>query len=659
MEEKVIKLNVQVEGMEQAEKQSQSLKARLKELKNELATMDEGTAEFQRLAEEAGALEDKIGDVNARIKNMASDTRGLDALLDGMQGVTGAFAAGQGAMALFGSENEELEKTMMKVQSAIALTSGVQSVANALNKDSALMTQLVAYWTKIKTAASLQSAAATGVETTATVGATSAMRILNAVIKANPIMWLITGITALVGAVAYFTQEEEKAEEVTKNLTAAIDKQNSALARQFDRLQTNNARKLQMMQEEGATEEELYKQKQKNIAQENDKRDEQIKKRKEQVKKLYDAYKLSLKEENEEQAKANKDKLNEEYKTIREIAKARDEANFQSRLMAKQEANRKKEEREEEVKKEKEKQKQINDNYRKSLEEKEAIRKRVQDINNSLIEDETERLLTIEQTRFQREYAQAKGHKDLMEALERQYNANVEKIKADAAQKEKDRIEKERAEELKRLDELNKAALTEISIDEMVDVEAEQFSAKDERRMKREVAWKQVTEQQKLDAVSSTLSTISNLAELFAGKSRKSQERAFKIQKGVATAQALIDTYKGATAAFSALAGAGPAGPILGAIAAASAIAAGLVNVKKIQSQQFEGGGDSGGGGGSTPSINIPQIGGQTTPPQIGSQNATGINQLPEQAPVKAYVVTSEVTSGQSLERNKIADATL
>ena len=193
----------------------------------------------------------------------------------------------------------------------------------------------------------------------------------------------------------------------------------------------------------------------------------------------------------------------------------------------------------------------------------------------------------------------------------------------------------------------------------MVDVEAEQFSAKDERRMKREVAWKQVTEQQKLDAVSSTLSTISNLAELFAGKSRKSQERAFKIQKGVATAQALIDTYKGATAAFTSFASIPIVGTALGAVAAAGAVAAGLVNVKKIQSQQFEGGGDSGGGGGSTPSINIPQIGGQTTPPQIGSQNATGISQLPEQAPVKAYVVTSEVTSGQSLERNKIADATL
>jgi hypothetical protein len=52
--------------------------------------------------------------------------------------------------------------------------------------------------------------------------------------------------------------------------------------------------------------------------------------------------------------------------------------------------------------------------------------------------------------------------------------------------------------------------------------------------------------------------------------------------KAMAVAQTTIDTYRSATAAYAALAGMGPAGPVLGGIAAGAAIAAGLANVKKI-----------------------------------------------------------------------------
>lgn len=656
MEEKVIKLNVQVEGMDKAENSTKSLKAQLKELKAELANLDEGSLEFQRLAEEAGALEDKIGDINAKVKNMASDTRGLDALLDGMQGVTGAFAAGQGAMALFGSENEELEKTMMKVQSAIALTSGVQSVANALNKDSALMTQLTAYWTKIKTAASLQSAAATGVETTATVGATSAMRILNAVIKANPIMWLVTGITALVGAVAWFVSEEEKAEEQNEALNKSIERTSKEFDNRKNKTEKTLSREIEMMKLRGATDEEIYVAEKKRLEELERLRKEELGNTESNLKAKRQALKQAVKEGNDELIKKINDELKAEKDKWNKLKQAEGDYYHNKAVLDQNETNRKKDVREKETQDEIAEQNRRRDAYKKHLEEKEAIRKRVQDINNSLIEDETERLLTIERTRFQREYAQAKGHKDLLVALEREHARNVEKIRSEQSAKEQAEIQKS-------LDDMNanikKRNASQLSANQEIVTQKAEVSKKQKKWDDWEALSAEEKEAKKYAAVSSTLSAISNLAELFAGKSRKSQERAFKIQKGVATAQALIDTYKGATAAFTSFASIPIVGTALGAVAAAGAVAAGLINVKKIQSQQFEGGGDSGGGGGATPSINIPQIGGQTTPPQIGSQTATGINQLPEQAPVKAYVVTSEVTSGQSLERNKIADATL
>jgi hypothetical protein len=655
MEEKVIKLNVDLNGVEEAEKKSQSLKARLKELKAELAGLDEGSAEFHRLAEEAGALQDAIGDVNQRVKNLSSDTRGLDALMDGMQGVTGAFAAGEGAIALFGGESEQLQETMLKVQSAIALTSGVQSVANAINKDSALMTQLSAYWTNIKASASLKSAAATGVETTATVGMTSAMRILNAVIKANPIMWLITGITALVGAVAWFVSEEEKAEEQNEALNKSIAKTSKEFENRTAKLEKNLSHEIEMMKLRGATDEELFKAEMSRLETLQKNRLIGTKQIEDGLKSKRQILKQAVKEENEELIKKINDELKAEKDKWNNLKQAEGDYYRNKEILIQQEKNRKKEEREEEVKKEKEKQKQINDNYKKALEEKAAIRRRIEDINASLIEDETKRLITQENLRFQREYNAAKGHKDLLIALEKQHAANIEKIRSDQTAKEVGEMQKT-------LDAMNahiKARnAAQSSANETIVTQKAEVTEKQNKLDEWNALSAEEREKRKLDAVSGTLTAIGQLTELFAGKSRKQQERAFKIQKGVATAQALIDTYKAANAAFSSMASIPVVGSVLGAIAAAGAIAAGIVNVKKIQSQQFEGGGGSASGG-SAPSINIPQIGNQVTAPQVGAQNTTGISQLPEQAPVKAYVVTSEVTTGQSLERNKVADATL
>lgn len=148
---------------------------------------------------------------------------------------------------------------------------------------------------------------------------------------------------------------------------------------------------------------------------------------------------------------------------------------------------------------------------------------------------------------------------------------------------------------------------------------------------------------------------IGNFATLFAGKSLKEQKRAFEIQKAANIGIALMDTYKGATAAF---ASGSEINPIFGAVSAAAAVAAGLVNVKNISNQQFSGGSTGGsapspsmGGGGEqrviTPNFNI-----------IGNQNQSQLSQL-NQAPIKAYVVGSDVTTQQMLDKKKIQNATL
>lgn len=156
-----------------------------------------------------------------------------------------------------------------------------------------------------------------------------------------------------------------------------------------------------------------------------------------------------------------------------------------------------------------------------------------------------------------------------------------------------------------------------------------------------------------------SLSAVNDLVGAFAGENEKQQKRAFEISKAINIAQALMDTYKGATAIFASVASSpiaivNPASPF---IAAASAVASGLANVATISRQKF----NSSGGGVGSPSV--PNVAGNTSTQQLSTPNfnvvgATGISQTEELQPVKAYVVSGDVTTAQSLDRNRIQNAT-
>ena len=105
----------------------QSLRTELKNLRNQLASLDEGSAEFSKIAAKAGAVQDKIGDLKDTIAAFHPE-RKFQAFTQGIQGVVGGFTAVQGAMALFGNESEDLQKTLLKVQGAMALSQGLNSL---------------------------------------------------------------------------------------------------------------------------------------------------------------------------------------------------------------------------------------------------------------------------------------------------------------------------------------------------------------------------------------------------------------------------------------------------------------------------------------------------------------------------------------------------
>ena len=77
-EKRTIELEIKESGLDQVTEKTKSLKQQLKEMKDQLGTMDEGSEGFKELVVEAGKLQDKIGDLNQQVKNFASDTGKVD-----------------------------------------------------------------------------------------------------------------------------------------------------------------------------------------------------------------------------------------------------------------------------------------------------------------------------------------------------------------------------------------------------------------------------------------------------------------------------------------------------------------------------------------------------------------------------------------------------
>lgn len=191
-----------------------SLEEQLNETKKELldlaAAGKQNTKEFQALSARAGNLKRDIEGVEQAIDRYSkAGSAGLAAVGQAAQLMAGGFAIAQGAAALFGNENEDLQKTMMKVQASIALVTGVQQVAELLNRNSVITT-------KAMTLAQGLYSAAVGTSTGA--------------LKAFRIAMVSTGIGAFVvalglaaEAMGLFSSKTEEEVENQKEVKRALD----------------------------------------------------------------------------------------------------------------------------------------------------------------------------------------------------------------------------------------------------------------------------------------------------------------------------------------------------------------------------------------------------------------------------------------------------
>lgn len=254
-----IKINVDAS---QAEQQTVNVRKRMRELMDTMTQLQlqgkEGTAAYASAAKELGKLKDAMGDTAAQARILSDDFFKQRAAMEGLSVGLNIFSGLSQAAALCGIENSELTETLTKLQAAQNLANTAMNIAQALNKDTALMTALRTLNTKelngelteevaneVKVTASTNALnTAEKTATTTGKGLTLTLKGIGTAIKSIPVVgWITAAVTALMvlkGKLDRAREEQKKAyEDTQKQYKEAQDKINKSVADtvvKFDKL---------------------------------------------------------------------------------------------------------------------------------------------------------------------------------------------------------------------------------------------------------------------------------------------------------------------------------------------------------------------------------------------------------------------------------------
>lgn len=699
-EKRVIELEIQTN--------EKSLKAQLREAQADVQKLSEkfgATSDAAvQAAKKAAELKDAIGDAKALTDAFNPDAK-FNALSSSIGGVLNGFQAFEGALGLVGVESEAVQESLLKVQSAMDLASGVDAVLESVDSFKTLGAQVMKFGIVQKIV-------------------TAGQWLWNTAVAANPIGALTVAITGLIAAgyalVKYFqtsTAENEKNAASIKNSTHELKKQNLELEKSQTRLEKSNQFQLDYAKASGKSAEEVRK-----LALANQEAE------------------LALARKNKELAKSSylleKDKLasmrsrgasEEDIKKQEELVKKYGEAATEARKIAQQEYQdlkdlrnqqkiERKQEQTDEIKEKKENAKSSVDTQKDGLN---AELEQIKEFNKQAKESNAARLRTDKENeefavnqKYESQIALFKKHgKDTTQLETAQANElnDIRKKYKDIA----DKTEQERrAEEL---------AQTKAANEKRIELEDSQFELQESLRQtakEKEIAdlvksyedkfaiangnaelEKQLTEQQKTDlgliedkyrkeqeeaerlatekakqrqqqrvdlilkyaqTFGQAMGSLNNLlnandeARLKNVKKGSKEEEAIKRKmfdrdKKLRIVQTVIDTASNVVQSVR-NGGGIPAGIPFGIAAGAM----GAMQIAAISKTKFDGGGGEqapspAGGGGAMQAPNFSVIG------------SSGVNQLAQlqQQPTRAYVVSGEVTSQQALDRNRVQNATL
>jgi len=206
-----------------------SLKKQLREAQQEVVALSDKfgatSAEAVKAAKKAGELKDRIGDAKALTDAFNPDAK-FKALTSSLSGVAGGFAAVQGAISLFGTESKDVEKALLKVQSAMALSQGLQAIGESIDsfKNLGAVIKNSTAFIKLNELANKAAAGAmklfgVAVETTST-----SFKVLKGAIAATGIGLLVVAVGEIISAFQSYTSEAERAKAAQDKLNESVSK---------------------------------------------------------------------------------------------------------------------------------------------------------------------------------------------------------------------------------------------------------------------------------------------------------------------------------------------------------------------------------------------------------------------------------------------------
>jgi hypothetical protein len=597
---------------------TKSLRGQLREAVQELAALQNKAgatgAEIGAAAKRAAELKDRIGDAKATIEAFDPDAK-FKAFGQSIQGVAGAFAATQGALALVGVESAEVEKQLLKVQGALALSEGLNTVLASIdgfrNLGLVIKTNVIAAFTSLKAAAISAFTTVRGALIATGVGAFAIAlgliianfdAIKEAVLKAIPgladfgkiVGNLVTKVTDFVG----ITNEAER----------SLDKFTKASGRKKESLEAE----LKVMEAAGASEKDLSDKRKQIVNTDLNVLREKLK----TTGKLSDEEFKKFRELKTDlvviDTKFNKSITDGNNKKNEELAKQNKEAKDKADAKAKKD-------KEDADKKAEEAAKELKKNQDRIASEDETIANRNAD-----------KFLTDQQK--EEEAVQAKYTKQLEDRI---------KFGGDEAL-----IEEARNEELQKIrDKFDQQALEKLSetTEETVQVIKKGEEQETKTLNANVVARKKLAEEEKkakIDAAQGTADTLANLSNLLG------QETA--AGKAAAVASATISAILSAQKAYESTIGIPFVGPVLAPINAGLALASGYKSIQSILSVQVPG--QAGGGSPSLPSAPDAGAGAPIAPraaePTATTLDSKSLNTI-SNVVSRAYVVESDITGSQ------------
>lgn len=655
------------------------LSARLGELEDRMYEMalagEQNTKEFRDLQKEAVRFRKTIIQTDAAVDAFADTGSNVNAALQLSEGVVGGYEGFLGVTALMGVESEALMETLTKLQAVQSVGNSIQAINNTLTRESVVMQKAKVLQTGLLSGATAAYNAVVGTST----GLLKAFRIA---LAATGIGAIIVGVGLLVSywdelvggvksAVNWFTNLSEPVKTVLSILfpfIGAIRAIGAAWDALFGETKDANAGIRKEVIDTMRVIQEAYEAEKKLIEEVIAEKEFELRKRRALGQDNIDL-EIDILKQKQKLAQLEIDTLRQKIEQSKKLRKTDNEFISAALDVARKEVKKAMKEREETIDQigqditilELKQQKERNDNAKAAAEERKRIEEDLQNFLRKLREDNlklTGREIEIE--------------------LEQNRQAAKEKL-AIIEQSNLSEIEKEAAKNLV----MQNLRLQNEEILSDIDVQAKEASLERDKEYEKSVTGivqenekkrreeRRLTEEQRqallaqsVDTALNTFNTIANIAEAFAGEDEKRQRRAFKIQKAANIANATVEMFRGAVGAYSQANATlpPPAGQIVGGINAGLVIASGLANIKRIQSQKFQGGGgaSASASGGSARSLTSGvQAQGQQDINLFGQANEGGSLNLGDDGvgsstqgeqtiTVKAQVVSDEISASQS-----------